>query len=100
MKAFTAKALVTPDQSIEKPLLMVSNGKIAEVASSVSRSVGVMEVVDLGDCTIAPGYFDLHLHGGAGHDVMESSNEALPAIERLLARHGVTSYLPTTVTAP
>ena len=31
---------------------------------------------------------------------MDDTAEALPAIEQLLARHGVTSYFPTTVTAP
>ena len=31
---------------------------------------------------------------------MDDRAEALPAIERVLARHGVTSYFPTTVTAP
>jgi N-acetylglucosamine-6-phosphate deacetylase len=49
---------------------------------------------------IAPGYVDLHIHGSDGFDVMDDSTDALPAVERLLARHGVTSYYPTTVTAP
>jgi N-acetylglucosamine-6-phosphate deacetylase len=57
-------------------------------------------VSDFGDCVIAPGYVDLHIHGSAGYDVMDDTTEALPAIEQLLARHGVTSYFPTTVTAP
>ena len=55
---------------------------------------------DFGDRWMAPGYVDLHIHGGAGYDVMDATAEALPAIERLLAQHGVTSYFPTTVTAP
>ena len=36
----------------------------------------------------------------AGHDVMEPDPGALPAVEQLLHQHGVTSYFPTTVTAP
>ncbi len=55
---------------------------------------------DFGGGVMAPGYIDLHIHGSAGYDVMDDTAEALPAIERLLARHGVTSYFPTTVTAP
>src|SRR5258708_33177110 len=31
---------------------------------------------------------------------MDDTAEALPAIEQVLARHGVTGYFPTTVTAP
>jgi N-acetylglucosamine-6-phosphate deacetylase len=100
MLAFTAKALITPDHSIERPVLLVEDGRIVEVASCSSHSAAGTAVVEFGDSTIAPGYFDLHIHGGAGHDVMEATDESLPAIERLLARHGVTSYLPTTVTAP
>ena len=49
---------------------------------------------------IAPGYVDLHIHGSAGYDVMDDHVEVLPTIEKLLVRHGVTSYFPTTVTAP
>ncbi len=55
---------------------------------------------DFGDGVMAPGYVDLHIHGSAGYDVMDDNAEALPAIEQLLARHGVTSYFPTTVSAP
>jgi N-acetylglucosamine-6-phosphate deacetylase len=57
-------------------------------------------VSDFGDNLLAPGYFDLHIHGSAGYDVMNEAAEALPAIGQFLARHGVTSYFPTTVTAP
>src|SRR5208282_2554713 len=57
-------------------------------------------VVDFGDAILAPGLIDIHIHGAAGHDVMEGSGESLAAIERMMARHGVTGYCPTTVTAP
>jgi N-acetylglucosamine-6-phosphate deacetylase len=56
--------------------------------------------VDFGEGILAPGFIDIHIHGGAGHDVMEAGADALPPIERLLAAHGVSSYFPTTVTAP
>src|SRR4051812_49283714 len=56
--------------------------------------------VDLADSIIAPGFIDIHVHGGAGHDVMQPSLEALARMERHFAQHGVTSYCPTTVTAP
>ncbi len=101
MLAFTAARLLTPNEIVERPLLFVEQGRVVEISSSISRSLPAGgSPVDLGDNIIAPGYLDLHIHGGAGHDVMDDSLEALPAIERLLARHGVTSYFPTTVTAP
>jgi N-acetylglucosamine-6-phosphate deacetylase len=49
---------------------------------------------------LAPAYFDVHIHGAAGHDVMEATPEALNAIGRFLASRGTGNYLATTVTAP
>ena len=101
MLVFTAERLLSPDEIIERPLMIVDEGRIVEVAARADRELpnGAAHI-DLGDAVIAPGYFDLHIHGSAGYDVMDERAEALPAIERMLARHGVTSYLPATVTAP
>ena len=52
-----------------------------------------------GDDYILPGFIDLHVHGGAGRDMMEGG-DAPHAIARLHARHGTTSLLATTMTAP
>lgn len=49
---------------------------------------------------ILPGFIDEHVHGANGHDVMEASWESWQAISEALARHGVTSFLATTITAP
>jgi N-acetylglucosamine-6-phosphate deacetylase len=101
MLAFTAARLLTPTDAVEHPLLLVEQGRFLEVAakSSLQTPAGI-SLSDFGDGVIVPGYVDLHVHGGAGFDVMDDDGKALPAIERLLARHGVTSYFPTTVTAP
>lgn len=50
------------------------------------------------DDVVLPGFIDLHVHGGAGADVMDG-NAAIDTIARLYARHGTTSMLATTVTA-
>jgi N-acetylglucosamine-6-phosphate deacetylase len=101
MLAFTAARLLTPTDAVEHPLLLVEQGRFLEVAakSSLQTPAGI-SLSDFGDGVIVPGYVDLHVHGGAGFDVMDDDGKALPAIERLLARHGVTSFFPTTVTAP
>ncbi|MFT5645248.1 MAG: N-acetylglucosamine-6-phosphate deacetylase, partial [Janthinobacterium sp.] len=52
-----------------------------------------------GDDYVIPGFIDLHVHGGGGRDVMEGG-DALHAIAALHARHGTTSLLATTMTAP
>ncbi|MCB2053017.1 MAG: N-acetylglucosamine-6-phosphate deacetylase [Geminicoccaceae bacterium] len=48
---------------------------------------------------LVPGFVDLHVHGGGGADMM-SGAEAIRHAARLHARHGTTSLLATTVTAP
>lgn len=48
---------------------------------------------------ILPGFIDLHVHGGGGADTMQGG-EAVNTLSRLHARHGTTSLLATTMTAP
>jgi N-acetylglucosamine-6-phosphate deacetylase len=101
MIAITASTLFTPLERIEQPLLLMDDGSIVEVTSRAAREVPTnIRLVDFADGILAPGFIDLHIHGGAGHDVMESGAGALPPVERLLVSHGVSSYFPTTVTAP
>jgi N-acetylglucosamine-6-phosphate deacetylase len=101
MLAFAAGRLLTPTDAVEHPLLLVEDGRVLEISARSSRQLPAgVSVYDFGDGVMAPGYVDLHIHGSAGYDVMDDTREALPAIEQLLARHGVTSYFPTTVTSP
>jgi N-acetylglucosamine-6-phosphate deacetylase len=101
MLAFTAGRLLTPTDAVEHPLVLVEQGRVVDISTRSSRQVPAgVSTSDFGHSVIAPGYVDLHIHGSAGYDVMDDTAEALPAIEQLLARHGVTSYFPTTVTSP
>jgi N-acetylglucosamine-6-phosphate deacetylase len=101
MLAFTAGRLLTPTDAVEHPLVLVEQGRVLEISARGWRQAPAgISVSDFGDGVMAPGYIDLHIHGSAGYDVMDDNAEALPAIEQLLARHGVTSYFPTTVSAP
>ncbi len=101
MLAFTAERLWTPTEVVEHPLVLVDHGRIVEISVRGERQVPVgVAVSEFGNGVMAPGYVDLHIHGSAGYDVMDDRAEALPTIEQLLARHGVMSYFPTTVTAP
>jgi len=51
-----------------------------------------------GEAIVLPGFIDLHVHGGAGADIMDGA-DAIERIARLYARHGTTALLATTVTA-
>ena len=101
LTALTAKALLTPVERIEHPLMLLEDSRILEVSSQKSQSIPPKcRHLDFADATLVPGFLDLHIHGGAGHDVMKADKEALSSLQSFLARHGVTGYLPTTVTAP
>jgi N-acetylglucosamine-6-phosphate deacetylase len=100
MLAITAKRLITPTESIERAVVLVDDGRIVRFGAhdAVETPRGA-ERRDFPDGVIAPGFVDLHIHGGAGHDVMEASDAALATISLHLAKTGVTSFCPTTVTA-
>ncbi|MFK3707675.1 N-acetylglucosamine-6-phosphate deacetylase [Klebsiella sp. NPDC088457] len=49
---------------------------------------------------LCPAYIDVHVHGGAGIDVMDEAPDALDSLAMYKAREGVGAWLPTTVTAP
>src|SRR5712692_4035912 len=101
MIALTAATLFTPLERIEQPLVLADDGVIVEVSACALREVPQScRVVDFGDGILAPGFIDIHILGGGRHVVMESGQDVLPPVERLWARHGVSSYFPTTVTAP
>ncbi|HLK31513.1 MAG TPA: N-acetylglucosamine-6-phosphate deacetylase [Terriglobales bacterium] len=101
MIAITAAALLTPRERIEHPLLLLDGEVIAEVSSRSARELPAgCRCFDFPDGVLAPAYLDIHIHGGAGHDVMQANAEGLSRLELFLAEHGVSGYLPTTVTAP
>src|SRR5260370_21516458 len=101
MLAFTSGRLLTPTVTVEQPLVLVEHGRVVDISARSSRQVpdGV-STCDFGDSVMEPGHCGLHIAGRAGYDVMDDTAVALHAIEQLLGRHGVTSYFPTTVTAP
>jgi N-acetylglucosamine-6-phosphate deacetylase len=99
--AFTASRLYTPVEEIQNPLLVVEDGHISEVSSRSSKNVpGNTSLIDFGDAVLAPGFVDIHMHGGAGLDLMRALPSELPRLGRFLATHGVTGYFATTVAAP
>ena len=61
--------------------------------------VSTEQALNCGDVLLLPGFIDLHVHGGGGHDTM-AGGDALEHIARTHARHGTTSLLATTMTAP
>ncbi|HTZ89542.1 MAG TPA: N-acetylglucosamine-6-phosphate deacetylase [Alloacidobacterium sp.] len=94
----TADRLIAPEETIENPIVVIEDGLIAGIASRAQTEVPTGQRLDFAGCTLVPAYFDVHIHGSAGHDVMEGTPEAFTAVGQFLARHGVGAYLATTVT--
>jgi N-acetylglucosamine-6-phosphate deacetylase len=85
---------------VENALLLVEDGVITALGSQEGIEVPAgIEIVDFGDAMLAPAYFDQHIHGSGGFDLMEATEPALRGVGQFLARHGVAGYLATTVTA-
>lgn len=96
-----ARHLLTPLERIGDAALVIEDGKISAAGSRQAVNIPAgARVVDYGDAVLTPGLIDIHIHGAAGYDVMDAPDGGLAAMERLMAKHGVTSYCPTTVTAP
>src|SRR5262249_12931237 len=97
----SASRLYTPAEEVISPLVFVEEGRIAKISSrSHGEVLQDIKHFDLGDAILAPGFVDVHMHGGNGLDVMRASPKDLPHLNRWLTRHGVTGYFPTTVAAP
>jgi N-acetylglucosamine-6-phosphate deacetylase len=101
MLVLTARSLYTPLEQIDQPLVVVEDGVVAAVVSRSDREIPVAaELLEFPDGILTPGLVDIHIHGAAGFDVMRADPQGRSRIEKFLATHGVTSYFPTTVTAP
>jgi N-acetylglucosamine-6-phosphate deacetylase len=99
--ALTAAVCLTPLCRVDDPLLIIEDGIIDYVGRrrEVELPAGT-RMLDFPGAVLAPGFVDIHVHGGAGHDDMSADRDGLADFERHLARHGTTAYFPTTVTAP
>jgi N-acetylglucosamine-6-phosphate deacetylase len=96
-----ARRLMGAGGVVEYPLVTVEDGRVSRIESltaSDHESVGATHRFP--EATLVPAYVDIHIHGCAGHDVMEATPEAIGAIGAYLASRGVGAYFPTTVTSP
>ncbi|WP_285395012.1 N-acetylglucosamine-6-phosphate deacetylase [Lysinibacillus sp. fls2-241-R2A-57] len=85
----------------EKPFkgdLFIDNGRIIKISHDLSDKAE--RYIDGKDKNwlLLPGYIDMHIHGSAGHDVMDATQLALHQMARSLVQEGVTGFLATTMT--
>jgi N-acetylglucosamine-6-phosphate deacetylase len=101
MIVLRAHRLFTPQEEIQDPLLFIEDGLISSFSSRDQQEIPKSAtIIDLANAILVPGFVDIHMHGGAGLDVMRATSTELPKLNTFLTTHGVTGYFPTTVAAP
>jgi N-acetylglucosamine-6-phosphate deacetylase len=102
----TGSTVVSADGLWSPGWLVAAGGRIqalgpGEAPGGVRAEVTALgTVVDGRGCVLLPGFIDVHVHGGDGADAMDADADGLRRMARFHARHGVTSLLPTTWSAP
>ncbi len=95
LKIFNGQ-VITPNGIIKHGNLLIGDGKIVEVSeSNIDAPDAVM--LDAKGKYISPGFIDIHIHGGGGHDFMDNTVEAFLGVAELHVKHGTTAMLPTTL---
>ena len=97
----TAQKLWNGTTLTDDPIIVIEDGLIASISTRAGADLPThAHILDYPTATLAPAFFDVHIHGAAGHDVMEATPQALDTIGSFLASRGTGAYLATTVTAP
>lgn len=80
--------------------LLIEDGRIAARLGAGGRAPADAQAISLGGARLAPGFVDLHFHGELAACAIDDAPSALRRASASLARHGVTSFLATTVAWP
>ena len=96
MLRLRSRRIVCPE-GVRSGELVVADGRIVSVSAPSDEGDGYL---DLGASWLAPGYIDMHVHGGGGAQLNTGDPEEVAKVARFHARHGTTGLLATTVAAP
>ncbi|HEY1010624.1 MAG TPA: N-acetylglucosamine-6-phosphate deacetylase [Daejeonella sp.] len=90
--------IITPYRILENATLLVADGKIVQVTQQQVDFADAVNI-DAQGKYVSPGFIDIHVHGGGGHDFMDGSEEAFLKIAETHAKYGTTGLMPTTLTS-
>jgi N-acetylglucosamine-6-phosphate deacetylase len=97
----TGARVLTPGGEWPRGWIAVEGRRIAAMGQGEpppGRDAGA-DVLAADGLVAMPGFVDLHVHGAVGVDVMDADPDGLARMARFLAGHGVTAWLPATMTA-
>lgn len=88
------------NHTYENGYVKVSNGRIVEVGpiNELIEEDTIRKIILSPGCSLLPGMIDVHIHGAAGADTMDATEEALATMAAALPQEGTTSFLATTMT--
>lgn len=89
--------VILPDRLMPDARISIDHGVIVAVEPEDSKSVAG-DSMDLQGQFVAPGFVDIHVHGGGGADFMDGTEEAVRTAAGTHLRHGTTTIFPTTTT--
>jgi N-acetylglucosamine-6-phosphate deacetylase len=96
---FANATAVLPDRLVPNAFFAFADGRITFVGNNRKPRLRLDQATRLDGMFIAPGFVDLHVHGGDGADFMDGTAEAFRTVCRCHARHGTTSLTPTSTVA-
>ena len=91
--------LIFPDRIDTGKALICKNGKIEQILADKMLEINPDDqIIDAKQQYVSPGFIDMHVHGGGGHDFMDGTVEAFLRIAEVHAKYGTTAMVPTTLT--
>ncbi len=90
--------VITPAAHFPKGWLLARDKKIVLIGTGNPPTLDADQTIDAAGLTLLPGFIDVHVHGGMGHEMMDATPDALHALAKFYAQNGVTSFLATTWT--
>src|SRR5262249_2120847 len=91
-KYFLNGTIILADRVLGGGMVWVTNRRIWTVTEQcewpLTEWTECPEIIDLQGGYLAPGYVDLHVHGGAGADFMDGTEDAFRPVCEAHARHG------------